>query len=198
MNLLLALFVGLGGLKRKLSDQELSFFLLSVVVGSWLQLGGASAKVTQATALAVPEALSAILNFLQYTRQDTLGPRAYGSCGQMLENSEGWAWGDAVSDFFSLFYMAFCNNLEPEKMHWKTFFRNQRWLYCVQHLWKIKPLTFCLWFYSSPEWESDLQKWLRSLRYHSEGNIQLLRKERTKVLCHVFLPMFLKWSSWVY
>lgn len=69
MNLLLALFVGLGGLKHKLSDQELSFFRLSVVVGSWLQLRAASAKVMQTT-----EASSAILNFLQYIRQDPLGP----------------------------------------------------------------------------------------------------------------------------
>ena len=93
---------------------------------------------------------------------------------------------------FSLLYMAFYNNLEREKIHWRTFFWNQKWLSCVQHLWKIRPLTsFCFWS-SSPEWESDLHKRLWSLSYHSEWNTKLLIKEEIKSLFHLYFYQYFR------
>lgn len=96
------LFVGPGCLKCKLSEQELSFFAPSVVVGSWLQLRGTSAKVRQTTAPAVREASSAIPNHDPMARV----------VGCLRLRAEGTL---CLRGHFSSLCMAFCNNLEPEK-----------------------------------------------------------------------------------
>lgn len=128
---------GLGCPQCKQSEQNLSFFLLLIVVGFWVQLGHASAKGMQIIVLAVTEASSAFPFLLQYIRKDPLRPQAYHLHGQMLENFSVETEGMLSS---SLCYAkTFCDHLEPKKLHWKTFLWNQGWLNVYNNSKKLDP-----------------------------------------------------------